>query len=112
MHEHEQRCRIHAFVPGNIANDVEPKLVVGNLYLFKNFTVKEYKPEDKFRCITKDLQIIFSNDTKIVDLEETDVFIEQVVFDFFELSDLKQLAKQTTYLAGTFLEYIIFSLIV
>lgn len=81
---------------------MEPKLVVGNLYLFKNFSVKEYKDAEKFRCLHKDIQIVFSNDTKIVDLEESDVFIEKVVFDFFDLADLKILSKQTTYLTGIY----------
>ncbi|KAK1403413.1 hypothetical protein POM88_003018 [Heracleum sosnowskyi] len=93
-----KRCRIHAFVPGNVAPQIEPKLQVGELYLFKNFTVKEYRPDDKFRCIHKDIQIVFSNDTRISDLEESDVFIEQCVFDFYDLADLKQLSQQTTYL--------------
>lgn len=77
---------------------MESKLVIGNIYLFKNFTVKEYKSVDKFRCVHKDIQIVFSNDTKVVHLEKTDVLIEHAVFDFYDLSDLIQLSNQTTYL--------------
>ncbi|KAK1393024.1 hypothetical protein POM88_012080 [Heracleum sosnowskyi] len=45
-----------------------------------------------------DIQIIFSRETKISDLEESDVFIEKVAFDFYDLGDLEELSKQTTYL--------------
>lgn len=70
------------------------------MYLFKNFTVKDYKQTDKFRCLLKDIQVVFSSDTKIELLEESDIVIEHGVFDFYELGDLKNLTKQTTYLAG------------
>ncbi|KAK1374954.1 hypothetical protein POM88_031147 [Heracleum sosnowskyi] len=93
-----KRCRIHAFVPGNAADVLEKALEVVKIYLFKNFTVKEYKDEDKFRCILKDIQITFSHETKISDLEESDVFIEKVGFDFYDIGDLEELSKQTTYL--------------
>lgn len=46
------------------------------------------------------IQIVFSNDTKISELDEKDVCIENVVFDFYDLGDLKELSKQTTYLTG------------
>lgn len=100
LHKHWQRTRIHAFVPTNIAEALEPLLVVGKIYLFKNFTVKDYKSDDKFRCIHKTIQIVFSNETKIIELQENNVFIENAVFDFYDLADLKQLSKQTTYLTG------------
>lgn len=80
--------------------------MVGNIYLFKNFNVKDYRKEDKFRPIDKDIQIVFSNDMKIVALDESDVLIEQAVFDFYDLSDLKQLSKQTTYLTGMHVKFI------
>ncbi|KAK1402285.1 hypothetical protein POM88_001890 [Heracleum sosnowskyi] len=93
-----KRCRIHAFVPGHVADLLEPSIEAGNIYLFKNFTVKEYKEEEKFRCILKDIQIIFSNETKISRLEENEVCIDKAGFDFYDLADLKELSTQTTYL--------------
>lgn len=88
-----QRSRIHAFVPQKVADIVEPMLEVGKVYLFKNFTVKEYKEEDKFWCILRDIQIVFSSDTKIVELDDNDVCIERAVFDFYDLGDLKDLSQ-------------------
>lgn len=74
--------------------------MVENMYLFKNFTVKEYKQTDKFRCLLKDIQVVFSTDSKIELLEGTDILIEHDVFDFYEMGDLKNLAKKITYLDG------------
>ncbi|KAL8145731.1 hypothetical protein AgCh_003759 [Apium graveolens] len=96
-----KRSRIHVFVPGTVAHVVEHAVEVGKVYLFKNFTIKDYKEEDKFRCILKDIQIVFSGDTKIIELKEKDVCIEQAVFDFYDLGDLKELSNQTTYLTET-----------
>lgn len=72
--------------------------------------MKDYKADDKFRPLKKDFQIVFSNDTRIQDLDEGDVSIEHCVFDFYDLGDLKQLSKQTTYLTGmsSKLSYLIF----
>lgn len=108
MHKSLQKCRIHAYVPADKADKMESQLVVGNIYLFQNFTVKEYRKDDKFRPIHKDIQIVFSNDTKVVSLDESDVLIEQEVFDFYDISDLKQLSKQTTYLTGMDLKFVWF----
>ncbi|KAK1397686.1 hypothetical protein POM88_007549 [Heracleum sosnowskyi] len=93
-----KRSRIYAFVQGEIAAAVEPCLEVGTIYLFKNFTVREYKKEDRFRCIHKTIQIVFSRDTKIQELDETQVLIDKAAFDFYDIGDLKQLSQQTTYL--------------
>ncbi|KAK1353297.1 hypothetical protein POM88_052432 [Heracleum sosnowskyi] len=93
-----KRSRIHAFVPGEIASAVEPCLEMGTVYLFKNFTVREYKKEDRFRCIHRTIQIVFSRDTKFQELDETQVRIDKAAFDFYDIGDLKQLSQQTTYL--------------
>ncbi|KAK1374595.1 hypothetical protein POM88_030788 [Heracleum sosnowskyi] len=93
-----KRSRIHAFVPREIDAAVEPCLEVGTIYLFKNFTVREYKKEDRFRCIHKTIQIVFSRDTKIQELDETQVLIDKAAFDFYDIGDLKQLSQHTTYL--------------
>ncbi|XP_074371007.1 uncharacterized protein LOC141712101 [Apium graveolens] len=93
-----KRSRIHAFVPGNVACKIESTLQVGSIYNFKNFTVREYKLDDKFRHLIKDIQIVFSNETKIPDMDENEMFIEQAVFDFYDLGELNNISKQTTYL--------------
>ncbi|KAK1402266.1 hypothetical protein POM88_001871 [Heracleum sosnowskyi] len=77
---------------------MEPALEIGKIYLFENFTVKEYREEDKFRCIMKEIQIIFSSETKVSDLDESEVCIDRAGFDFYDIADLKELTKQTTYL--------------
>lgn len=59
---------------------------VGKIYLFTNFTVKEYQEEDKFRCVLNNVKIIFSNETKMCE-----VCIERPIFDFYDIGDLKQL---------------------
>lgn len=42
---------MHAFVPGNIIEKHEDKLQEGNICSISNFSVKDYKSEDKFRCV-------------------------------------------------------------
>ncbi|XP_017256663.1 replication protein A 70 kDa DNA-binding subunit E-like [Daucus carota subsp. sativus] len=94
-----KRVRIHAFVPGTEADELAKLLEVGKVYLIENFTVSDYTSDDKFRCVRKEIQIVFDNQTKITPLEEKAVNIEKHVFDFFDLSDLKSLVNQQTYLA-------------
>ncbi|KAK1372882.1 hypothetical protein POM88_029075 [Heracleum sosnowskyi] len=93
-----KRGRIHAFVPGAVAEDIEKQVELGVIYLIQNFTVKDYKVEDKFRCIKKEIQIVIGSDTTLKPLEENDVSIERCWFDFYDLEDLKPLGKQNTYL--------------
>ncbi|XP_074343688.1 uncharacterized protein LOC141682900 [Apium graveolens] len=47
----------------------------------------------------KDIQIVFSNETKIIELDKNEFNIEKSVFNFYDLADLKELTTQTTYLA-------------
>ncbi|KAK1373315.1 hypothetical protein POM88_029508 [Heracleum sosnowskyi] len=63
--------RIQAFIPGSVSEEIEQKIEVGKCYTFSNFTIKEYKAEDKYRCNG---------------------------FDFFDLNDLGSLAHQNVYL--------------
>ncbi|KAK1396662.1 hypothetical protein POM88_006525 [Heracleum sosnowskyi] len=46
----------------------------------------------------KEIQIIFSSETKVSDLDESEVCIDRAGFDFYDIADLKELTKQTTYL--------------
>lgn len=57
--------------------------------------------EDKFRCLRNNVQLIFSNDTQIKDVDDDGKSIEHNAFDFYDHSELKELTKQNTYLAGT-----------
>ncbi|XP_017256503.1 uncharacterized protein LOC108226060 [Daucus carota subsp. sativus] len=93
-----KRVRIHAFVPGSEADELAEILEVGKAYLIENFTVNDYTLDDKFRCVWKDIQIVFDSQTKITLLDEKAVNIENYVFDFFDLSDLPSLSKQNMYL--------------
>ena len=85
-----------------MAATFEPTIEIGELYLFKNFTVKDYKQDEKFRPVRKNWQIVFGNETKITKLDENEVAVDKAAFDFYDLADLKDLAFQTTYLTGRF----------
>lgn len=93
---------MHAFVPANTVDKLEPKITLGKVYIIKKFTVQKYKMEDRFRCLRNDVQLIFSNDTQIKQSEDDGNTIEENGFDFYDHSELKDLTKQTTYLAGTY----------
>ncbi|KAK1383059.1 hypothetical protein POM88_020794 [Heracleum sosnowskyi] len=93
-----KRARMHAFVPGMIADEYEQKIQVGKIYYIENFTVKTYRTEDKFRCVRNENQIIINNDTILEPLEENQASIERCWFDLYELGDLRPLSKQTTFL--------------
>uniref|UniRef100_A0A166I8N2 Replication factor A C-terminal domain-containing protein n=1 Tax=Daucus carota subsp. sativus TaxID=79200 RepID=A0A166I8N2_DAUCS len=93
-----KRCRVHAFVPGSVAASLEPILEIGKIYLFNNFTAKDYKADEKFRPVHKTWQIVLGQETKITSLDENEVAIDKAAFDFYDLADLKDLANQSTYL--------------
>ncbi|KAK1351309.1 hypothetical protein POM88_054473 [Heracleum sosnowskyi] len=93
-----KRARMHAFVPGMIADEYEQKIQVGKIYYIENFTIKNYRTEDKFRCVRNENQIIINNDTILEPLEENQASIERCWFDLYELGDLRPLSKQTTFL--------------
>ncbi|KAK1380381.1 hypothetical protein POM88_027125 [Heracleum sosnowskyi] len=54
---------------------------------------------DKWRCVNKDRQILFTNNTKEKQIDESEYFIPNNHFDFFEMEELTKLAKQNVYLA-------------
>ncbi|WOG81889.1 hypothetical protein DCAR_0101045 [Daucus carota subsp. sativus] len=69
---------------------------------FKNFNIllldnKDYKKTDKFRVVRRDNQLIFTTDTKIQQIEETAAQIATEIFDFYDLSELKNYMTETTY---------------
>lgn len=100
-----QNNRIHAFVPGSCVDKMEDKLTVGKICIIKKFKVQPYKAEDKFRCLRNDVQLVFSNETQIKEIVDDGISIEENAFDFYDHSELKDLAKQKTYLAGDYLTY-------
>lgn len=63
--------------------------------------MKDYKNDDKFRCIQKDIHIVLGDNTEIKPMDENEVSIEHAWFDFYDLADLKPLANQNTYLTGS-----------
>lgn len=93
---------MHAFVPGNVIDKHEYKLREGNICAISNFAVKDYRPEDKFRCVNSEQQIIFTNFTEVRKFDEDDLLIAKNMFDFFDLSDLCNIANDNLYLTGNF----------
>ncbi|KAL1826291.1 hypothetical protein ACET3Z_004703 [Daucus carota] len=93
-----QNCRLPGFVPALVAQKYERKIVVGNIYALSNFTVKDYKPDDKFRCVCCEKQIYFSNFTEVEPIAEDGVMIAHDMFDFSDLGDLIDIADDNTYL--------------
>ncbi|WOH00685.1 hypothetical protein DCAR_0520058 [Daucus carota subsp. sativus] len=95
-----QNCRLPGFVPALIAQKYERKIVVGNIYALSNFTVKDYKPDDKFRCVCCEKQIYFTNFTEVEAIAEDGVMIAHDMFDFSDLGDLIDIADDNTYLTA------------
>ncbi|KAL1802377.1 hypothetical protein ACET3Z_031024 [Daucus carota] len=93
-----KKCRMHAFVPESLTEKMTRIIEEGKIYLIKNFTVKDYTEKDKYRVVHMDRQIVFTSETKVKELDETDIFIPNNSFDLFEYSDLKEQAQQVTYL--------------
>lgn len=91
--------RIHGFVPANSADYLEPKIAVGKVCIISKFIVQQYKADDKFRCLRNGVQLIFSNETHIKEIEDDGKSIQHNAFDFYDHSELKELTKQNTYLA-------------
>ena len=98
-----QGQRIHAFVPTKCAEEFQYQLYLGKMFSIKNFDVQHYKQTDKFRFLRKDTQLVFSKETKIQELPDDGVTIPVDGFDFYDLSQLEELTKQTTYLSGYFI---------
>ena len=91
---------MHAFIPGNADDALREKFTVGKCYIIRKFVVQAYKPDDKFLCLANDVQLVFSKDTQIKEIQESTCTIENNAFDFYDHSELMELTKQTTHLAG------------
>ena len=97
-----QGQRIHAFVPTRCAEEIHSQLTVGKVFSIKQFVVQLYSQTDKYRVLRNQSQLIFSKDTIIQELADDGVTIPSDSFDFYDHSQLMELTKQTTYLAGMF----------
>lgn len=95
-----QNNTIHAFVPTICAYDLERQIRVGSINIITGFIVQDYKKTDKFRVVRRDNQLIFTTDTKIQQIEETAAQIATEIFDFYDLSELKNYMTETTYVIG------------
>lgn len=91
---------MHAYIPAKCSYDMERKLRVGTVYIIRNFTVQAYKDKDKFRCLRNEMQMIFTQETTVHQVEEKGNNIAHEAFDFYDHSELMPLTNQTTYLAG------------
>lgn len=98
-----QNFRLHAFVPGNVAEKIGPEMTVGKILKVSNFTVKEYRVDEKFRPINTEKQIFLTNYTQVESVECDDGMIAKDMFDFYDLSDLAGIANDNTYLTGNYL---------
>ncbi|KAL1804946.1 hypothetical protein ACET3Z_028014 [Daucus carota] len=91
--------RIHAFVPTKCADDFQHQLHLGRVFSINHFAVQLYKQSDKYRMLRNPTQLVFTNDTEIQELADDGVTIPLDGFDFYDLSQLEELSKQTTYLS-------------
>lgn len=96
-----------AYVPVSMADRMSRLIQLGKIYLIKNFEVKEYLEKDKFRVVNNDKQIIFTVDTRIKEIGESEVFILQNNFDLYEFADLKQMSTQVQNLLGTIYKFVL-----
>ncbi|WOH00620.1 hypothetical protein DCAR_0519989 [Daucus carota subsp. sativus] len=94
-----KNVRMQAFVPLFLLEKLQKMFTVGKMYTITNFKVKNYTELDKWRCVSNDKQIQFTNQTRGKEMDEKEYFIPQNCFEFCDLGDMKSLANQTTYLA-------------
>ncbi|KAK1393410.1 hypothetical protein POM88_012466 [Heracleum sosnowskyi] len=90
--------RIHGFVPGNVAEEFLKNFGLGMVHIISNFQVKNYKTDEKYKCINYDRQVIFTHHTNIEQLTEDDPCIDTNAFDFYDLADVKNLANLNIFL--------------
>ncbi|KAL1831301.1 hypothetical protein ACET3Z_000952 [Daucus carota] len=95
----ETNVRMQAFVPTFLMEKLLKMFIVGKMYTITNFQVKEYTTLDKWRCVSTDKQIMFTNQTRAREIDDREYFIPQNCFEFCDLGDVKTFATQSTYLA-------------
>ncbi|WOH09908.1 hypothetical protein DCAR_0729368 [Daucus carota subsp. sativus] len=89
---------IHAFIPAVCAYDLERKIMLGTINIISDFTVQAYKATESFKCVRAQNQLIFSQETKIQQLDEKQAKIANEFFDLYDHSEVKPFANQTAYL--------------
>nr|XP_017227518.1 PREDICTED: uncharacterized protein LOC108192510 [Daucus carota subsp. sativus] len=94
-----KNVRMEAFVPLFLMEKLQNVFILGKMYAISNFQVKNYTETDKWRCVTTDRQIQFTNQTRAKELHDNDYFIAKNCFEFCDLGDIKSFANQTKYLA-------------
>ena len=98
-----QNCRMHVFIPAAIADKMSSIIEEGKIYLIKNFTVKDFTEKDNYRVVHMDKQISFTTETRVKELDDSEIFIPTNNFDLFQFSDLKSQATQDVYLTGKYI---------
>ncbi|KAL1817304.1 hypothetical protein ACET3Z_019878 [Daucus carota] len=93
-----KNCRMHVFIPAAIADKMSRIIEEGKIYLIKNFTVKDFTEKDNYRVVHMDKQISFTTETRVKELDDSEIFIPTNNFDLFQFSDLKSQATQDVYL--------------
>lgn len=91
---------MQALVPAALVDRFSRLIVEGNVYLIKNFQVKDYTDPNKYQPMQIDKHIIFTADSKVKEVDQTTIFIPKNSFDMFEYGDLKPMTKQVLYLTG------------
>ncbi|KAK1353477.1 hypothetical protein POM88_051842 [Heracleum sosnowskyi] len=94
-----KNVRMVGYVPEWQSEKMQKLFTVGKMYTVTNFQVKQYNANDKWRCVNNDRQILFTNNTKAKQIDESEYFIPNNHFNFFEMEELTKLAKQNVYLA-------------
>ncbi|WOG92809.1 hypothetical protein DCAR_0312085 [Daucus carota subsp. sativus] len=89
--------RIHARIPAQNINVLEPLFTEGQTYHVRNFVVRQYGPMQTERCIMNDLYIQLYNMTEILQSEVVNN-IPHNVFHFTELSHIINAALEDNYL--------------
>ncbi|XP_017222603.1 uncharacterized protein LOC108199334 isoform X2 [Daucus carota subsp. sativus] len=89
--------RIHAWIQRAYIPLLENQLTEGEIYVIQNFVVRQYTASTVCRCFRNDLWIHLNNITEVLPPEGA-VFIAPHVFQFTELSDIFDAARQTEYL--------------
>lgn len=93
---------MYAFVPGIVLEKHEDILLLGNICSFYNFSVKNYRNDEKFRCIQSDKKIILTNYTEVKIINEDQMLIQNNMFNFYDQSELDKIASDNVYLTGMF----------
>ena len=73
---------------------------MGTVNIITGFTVQAYKASDKFRVVHGPVQLIFSKDTKIQQVDDKGTNIPTEIFDFYDYSQVKDHADRTDFLIG------------